>query len=63
MSFKKHGKYRCFSPNQFQYLVGLGFLPVGTKKHIETGRTYWEFRHSQLLSIALTKWSSRTRDV
>jgi len=62
MTHPKFGKYRCFSPKQFQYLVSLGLLPVETKKHPESGRLYWEFRRNDILDLALTKWTTKTRD-
>ena len=49
--------YNCFSYNQHQFLLRLGFEPITELTHEETNRVFWVYRLSKSLSLALKIWT------
>lgn len=53
--------YYCYSPNQYVYLIELGFTPNHRGLHAKTKKVFWAFSFTDKLSKALTDWTLKRR--
>lgn len=55
---KKKKYYRCYSLTLKKYLLNQGFKYCYEGFNKKTKKQYWDFRLTEMLSIALTKYSN-----